>query len=84
LDLEVRTPASYREFRAELRELDRGVQSWSGPTSPPRSSDAGVIVGLDIPAAAFGEGDYILLLKGLTPAGHWEDLPSYSFGVVRR
>lgn len=84
IDLLVRAIGDYREFHAELRELDHDLQSWSGITSRSRSSGTGVVVGLQIPAAAFAEGDYIILLKGLTPGGHWEDLPSYSFGVVRR
>ncbi len=81
LNLNVPTAAQYRQFRAELIDIDRDAQVWSGPGE--LRSGTGEVT-LEITAPALGQGDYNLRLHGLRTDGQWQDLPSYSFGVLRR
>jgi hypothetical protein len=82
LDLDVRTSvATYRQYRAELRQVDADTQFWAGAAEAHLLS---ATVSVEPPAMVLAEGDYILRLYGLKPDGQWEDLPSYAFGVVRK
>jgi hypothetical protein len=82
-DLELRTKTIYREFRAELRDVDQETALWSGSARRSRTPAGTEMAALDIPGPVFARADYVLSVKGLAASGEWEDLPSYAFGVVR-
>ncbi|MCX6632507.1 MAG: hypothetical protein NTW28_33300 [Candidatus Solibacter sp.] len=83
LRLEVPNLSRFRQYRAVLRAIDGGYDVGSGAGG---SSDVTPSAGLAdayVPVSSLPPNDYILLLRGLTPEGKWEDVESYSFGVTR-
>ena len=77
LQLDVRTKTIYRRYRASLQTLD-GVEL--------RSQDLAVTAPatvLALPARLLKPGDYLIDLKGVTPASDAEQIGEYYFTVVR-
>jgi hypothetical protein len=84
LELEVPGSPNYSQYRALIRTVDGAAEIWSGNTVAPAITASGVLVDAELPAASLGDNDYVLLLRGLTAEHRWEDVGSYSFGIVHR
>jgi hypothetical protein len=72
--LQPRSKMDSKSYRVELQTLD-GDQLWSQNVPQPAC---------DIPARLLPPGDYVIVLKGTTPAGEAEDAGEFYFTVVRR
>ncbi|MCI0488633.1 MAG: hypothetical protein L0229_18755 [Blastocatellia bacterium] len=72
----------YPSYRAELQTVEgRVLSERTGLKARKRGDDKAV--SLTLPASVFGEGDYILVLNGITSAGEEESVGEYFFRVVR-
>lgn len=73
----------YSTYRVELRALADGKQVWEKSKLKARAKGGSKIIELLLPANLFKQGAYQFDLKGITPSGSPEDLPSYPFNVVK-
>ncbi len=74
--------SNYSSYAAELQTIEgRRVWSQRGLRARVRGEERSVIV--TMPARALRDEDYILTLKGITPAGEIRDVAEYAFRVVK-
>ncbi|HEY7546904.1 MAG TPA: hypothetical protein VID27_18575 [Blastocatellia bacterium] len=72
----------YSVYAAEVETVEgRRVWSQRALKARARGEDRSVIV--TVPARLLRDEDYILTLKGITPAGEMKDVSEYSFRIVR-
>jgi len=84
LELYVSGAETYPSFRAALETVE-GEEVWSHSqllSTRARSGEA--VVPLFVPRRVLRQGDYLLILEGMTARGDFEKLPSYFFSVVNR
>jgi hypothetical protein len=82
LRLELPGWATYRLYRATVRTTDGAYEVWSGDVSSSNGNQAGVSVDVEIPVETLVTADYVIVLRALTTQIEWQELASYSFGVV--
>ena len=73
---------NYASYSVELLGEDRSTV-WRADKLQLRSESGTQFVVARVPARLFPAGDYQLKLRAVNSAGKLEDLPSYSFRVVR-
>jgi anti-sigma factor RsiW len=83
MQLPISTPVAYANYRVLLSGVDGGFQVWSADVGPAVRAGSAITVNADVPAVSLERGDYILRLGGLSPGGGFEDIETYSFGVLR-
>lgn len=74
---------SYPAYRAELQTVE-GRSLWQQPGLKARARGGEREVSLTAPASLFREDDYVLALKGVTPAGEEQSVGEYFFTVQKK
>ncbi|HZT33082.1 MAG TPA: hypothetical protein VFA33_24560 [Bryobacteraceae bacterium] len=80
LELDIAGARKYERYRAYLRSV-AGLEVASQEITPGGATDQLVF---SLPSASLPADDYILSLGGLSSSGTFEELESYSFGIVRK
>jgi hypothetical protein len=70
-------------YQAAIETVD-GTAVWSQNGLQPQSVESGTAVVMTFPADFLSNRDYILTLKGQTPAGGFQTAAEYSFLVEKR
>ncbi|HEX4951295.1 MAG TPA: hypothetical protein VFZ34_31850 [Blastocatellia bacterium] len=73
LQLKLKRPGAYRSYQAVLQTLD-GATLWQRNLSTPT---------VTLPTKFVPPGDYVLVLKGKTADGQWEEVDEYHFNTAR-
>jgi len=85
LRVEIPNPSSrYPQYRASIRTVDGDHEVWSGVVGIPEWTPSGALADADVPVASLAANDYILLLWERRTGGEWQEVESYSFGVIRQ
>ena len=82
-ELDLATVRAYPSFRAELHGASDDLV-WSESRVRATGADGEKTVALRIPAAVLGDGNYEIVLRGLTEQGAPETAATYAFRVRRR
>lgn len=78
LDLDVLRPAGYKNFEAQVQEVD-GRTVWNLTKLNGQTNGGDNRVVLNLPARGFSAGDYQVKLNGLTDSGQREPIGVYYF-----
>lgn len=82
--MEIPGPMRYLQYRGYLNSVDGGYEVWSGNAELVDARSPAGMAAVDLPVAILSAGDYVMFMRGLTPSGLWQEVESYSFGVIRR
>ena len=74
---------NYTSYSAVLRAAG-GEEIYAWPRLNPRTAKSGASLALTLPAREFGDGDYVLTLRGVGETGEVEDVSQQLFRVERK
>lgn len=77
LQLRLKRPGAYPSYQAVLQNLD-GTELWQ--RNLPRAGQTATVT---LPTRLVPPGDYVLVLKGKTADGQWEEVDEYHFNTTR-
>ncbi len=73
----------FPSYRATLQTIT-GVEVFSQTNLKPRRGNSGASFSFTVPARKLESGDYVLILRGVSPSGEVEDLSKSLFRVKKR